>query len=82
MPEIDEEIFTNAVRQVVRDNLSFLPPYGTGGALYIRLVWEFLCNIFLSPLHCSCLLFDTLADLSSMDPGLASGYSRPMNTPW
>eukprot|EP01036_Dinobryon_divergens_P023586 gene23586-31946_t len=36
MPEISEDIFTNAVRQVVRDNLSFLPPYGTGGALYIR----------------------------------------------
>ena len=38
MPEVSEDMFTEAVRQVVRDNLSFLPPYGTGGALYIRFI--------------------------------------------
>lgn len=31
-----EEMFIDAVKKAVRDNLSFLPPYGTGGALYIR----------------------------------------------
>eukprot|EP00597_Dinobryon_sp_UTEXLB2267_P005604 CAMPEP_0170080610 /NCGR_PEP_ID=MMETSP0019_2-20121128/16708_1 /TAXON_ID=98059 /ORGANISM="Dinobryon sp., Strain UTEXLB2267" /LENGTH=256 /DNA_ID=CAMNT_0010294673 /DNA_START=465 /DNA_END=1235 /DNA_ORIENTATION=- len=36
MPEVSEELFTEGVRMVVRDNLSYLPPYGTGGALYIR----------------------------------------------
>ena len=38
MPEVSEDMFTEAVRQVVGDNLSFLPPYGTGGALYIRFI--------------------------------------------
>lgn len=36
MPEPSEELFVEAVRQVVKDNLAFMPPYGTGGALYIR----------------------------------------------
>ena len=25
-----------AIKEVVKDNLAFVPPYGTGGALYIR----------------------------------------------
>jgi branched-chain amino acid aminotransferase len=36
MPEIPEEMFVNAVKTVIRDNLDFVPPYGTGGSLYIR----------------------------------------------
>ena len=36
MPLIPEELFIDAVRTVVKDNLEFVPPYGTGGALYIR----------------------------------------------
>ncbi|MDD4818017.1 MAG: branched-chain amino acid aminotransferase [Victivallaceae bacterium] len=36
MPAIDEKAFVEAVRAVVRDNIEFVPPYGTGGALYIR----------------------------------------------
>lgn len=36
MPEVPEAMFINAVKQAVAENLSFLPPYGTGGALYIR----------------------------------------------
>ncbi|MEA4862727.1 MAG: branched-chain amino acid aminotransferase [Victivallaceae bacterium] len=36
MPEIDEKVFVEAVRTVVRDNIEYVPPYGTGGALYIR----------------------------------------------
>lgn len=36
MPPIDESLFLEIVKQTVRDNLSFLPPYGTGGAMYIR----------------------------------------------
>jgi branched-chain amino acid aminotransferase len=36
MPEIPEEMFIEAVRTVVSDNIDYVPPYGTGGALYIR----------------------------------------------
>lgn len=36
MPEFPLEKFVEAVKAVVRDNADFVPPYGTGGALYIR----------------------------------------------
>ena len=36
MPEFPLEKFVEAVKTVVRDNADFVPPYGTGGALYIR----------------------------------------------
>ena len=36
MPEIPEEMFLDAVNRVVKDNIDYVPPYGTGGALYIR----------------------------------------------
>ncbi|TWH51964.1 branched-chain amino acid aminotransferase [Sporomusa sp. KB1] len=36
MPEIPKEKFVDAVRQVVRANEGYVPPYGTGGTLYIR----------------------------------------------
>jgi branched-chain amino acid aminotransferase len=36
MPEVPEELFMDAVRTVVRENRDFVPPYGTGGSLYIR----------------------------------------------
>ncbi len=36
MPEFPEERFVEAVRRVVADNIEFVPPYGTGGAMYIR----------------------------------------------
>lgn len=36
MPEFPVEKFVDAVRKVVRDNIEYVPPYGTGGALYIR----------------------------------------------
>merc|ERR1719160_449711 len=29
-------IWTKAIEEVVRQNIAFVPPYGTGGALYIR----------------------------------------------
>lgn len=35
-PEIPYDLFTDAVKQVVRDNIDYVPPYGTGGSLYIR----------------------------------------------
>lgn len=35
-PEIPEEIFIDACLRVVRDNIDYVPPYGTGGSLYIR----------------------------------------------
>ncbi|OGV58208.1 MAG: branched chain amino acid aminotransferase [Lentisphaerae bacterium GWF2_52_8] len=35
-PEVPRELFLEAVRRVVRDNIDFVPPYGTGGSLYIR----------------------------------------------
>ena len=35
-PEIPEEMFLDAIKKVVADNKEFVPPYGTGGSLYIR----------------------------------------------
>ena len=36
MPEISDEMFIDACKQVVQANEHFLPPYGTGGSLYLR----------------------------------------------
>ncbi|RMD75687.1 MAG: branched-chain amino acid aminotransferase [Lentisphaerae bacterium] len=36
MPEVPESMFREAVLEVVRDNIDYVPPYGTGGSLYIR----------------------------------------------
>lgn len=36
MPEIPQDLFIEACRQAVHENLAFMPPYGTGGAMYIR----------------------------------------------
>eukprot|EP01038_Epipyxis_sp_PR26KG_P004535 gene4535-6405_t len=36
MPEMPQNLFVEAVQSAVRDNLAYLPPYGTGGAMYIR----------------------------------------------
>ena len=35
MPELPENIFIEAISNTVKENLAFVPPYGTGGALYI-----------------------------------------------
>ena len=62
MPQYPEDKFIEAVKQVVRANEEFIPPYGTGGSLYIRPMEigigpnlgvrpapEFLLAIFVSP---------------------------------
>jgi branched-chain amino acid aminotransferase len=36
MPELPTEKFVDAVKKVVRDNIEYVPPYGSNGALYIR----------------------------------------------
>jgi len=36
MADIPEEMFLDGVRRVVKANLDYLPPYGTGATLYIR----------------------------------------------
>ena len=36
MPQVSTEMFVDAVKQVVRANEEFVPPFGTGGSLYIR----------------------------------------------
>lgn len=36
MPEVPTDVFVEAVKQVVKANEHYLPPYGTGGTLYIR----------------------------------------------
>jgi branched-chain amino acid aminotransferase len=36
MPQFPEDKFVEAVKTVVRDNIEYVPPYGTGGSLYIR----------------------------------------------
>ncbi len=35
-PAVPEELFIDAVRKVVGENRDYIPPHGTGGALYIR----------------------------------------------
>ena len=35
MPEIPEEKFIDAIKQVVKANEAYVPPYGTGATLYI-----------------------------------------------
>ena len=36
MADVPEDLFLEAVHRVVRDNADYVPPYGTGGSLYIR----------------------------------------------
>ncbi|MCP3967708.1 MAG: branched-chain amino acid aminotransferase [Lentisphaerae bacterium] len=36
MPKFPEEKFIEAVKTIVQDNIDYVPPYGTGGSLYIR----------------------------------------------
>ncbi len=36
MPAVPAEMFIDACQQVVRANQAYLPPYGTGGSLYLR----------------------------------------------
>lgn len=36
MPEVPEELFLTAIKQVVLANREFVPPYGTGATLYLR----------------------------------------------
>ena len=36
LPEVPESLFLDGIQRVVRANASYIPPYGTGGALYVR----------------------------------------------
>ncbi|MCL1949068.1 MAG: branched-chain amino acid aminotransferase [Turicibacter sp.] len=36
MPEVPQEMFIEACKDVVRANADYVPPYGTGGTLYLR----------------------------------------------
>lgn len=36
MPEVPADTFIKAVKTVVRENIDFVPPYESGGALYLR----------------------------------------------
>ncbi|MBO6167573.1 MAG: branched-chain amino acid aminotransferase [Kiritimatiellae bacterium] len=36
MPPVPQEMFIDAVERVIRANEEFVPPYGTGGSLYVR----------------------------------------------
>ncbi|MGL4854196.1 MAG: aminotransferase class IV, partial [Lentisphaeria bacterium] len=36
MPQVSTEMFMSAVNRVIQANQEFVPPYGTGGSLYIR----------------------------------------------
>ena len=36
MPVVPEDLYMDAVFRVVRANLDYVPPYGTGGSLYVR----------------------------------------------
>lgn len=35
-PDVPVDMFVEGVKKVVKDNIDYVPPYGTGGALYIR----------------------------------------------
>ena len=36
MPQVPTEMFVEACKAVVRGNEEYVPPYGTGGTLYLR----------------------------------------------
>merc|ERR1719401_528555 len=36
MPMVSKQAWENAIDSVVRENAKFIPPYGSGGALYMR----------------------------------------------
>lgn len=36
IPQVPQHLFLDAVHTAVRENAAFVPPYGTGGSLYIR----------------------------------------------
>lgn len=36
IPRVPKQMFCEAVKMAVRENAAYIPPYGTGGALYIR----------------------------------------------
>ncbi|MBT3465493.1 branched chain amino acid aminotransferase, partial [archaeon] len=36
MEKVPEELFLKAVKEVVKKNIDYLPPYGTGSSMYIR----------------------------------------------
>lgn len=36
MPVVPPELFDEAVDRVIRDNVDYIPPYGYGGAMYLR----------------------------------------------
>lgn len=36
MPRVPEPMFLSAIKRVIADNQEFIPPYGSGGSLYIR----------------------------------------------
>jgi len=36
MPEVPQEMFIDAIRRIIHDNIAYVPPYGSGGSLYIR----------------------------------------------
>ncbi|KAL1526987.1 hypothetical protein AB1Y20_015676 [Prymnesium parvum] len=36
MPVVPAPMFDEALDRVIKDNLDFIPPYGTGGAMYLR----------------------------------------------
>lgn len=35
-PVVPEDLFLDGVKRVTKDNIEYVPPYGTGGSLYIR----------------------------------------------
>lgn len=62
MPEIPESLFVEAIKEVVRANEAFVPPYSSGASLYIRPLYigvgpnigvrpapEFLFTVFCMP---------------------------------
>ncbi len=36
MPRIPEELYLKCIKMVVKDNIDYVPPYGSGGSLYVR----------------------------------------------
>lgn len=36
MPTVSESLFLDAIKNVIKLNLKYIPPYGTGGAMYLR----------------------------------------------
>lgn len=84
MPAVPEELFMEGINKVVANNVEYVPPYGSGGALYIRpFMFGTGPQLGLTPAPEYKLVFVVIPvgayyplGLQAMDACVLSGYGR------